>query len=155
MKMLKNSLIVLFTVVVCALGCACASKCCNKPKVFTKDGAKLYQFKAGDSTFVMNPEEGCLLMKWNVKRADGSVRPVLYWDENKVRGDITNVFGGAPIFFPFSGISFADGKANMWKTPRGEVVPVRKFGFIDNGKFEVVKATNNEIVARFIQTEET
>ncbi len=152
MQKLKVILSSLLMASVGVFGVACSQ---SKPKIVEKDGAKLYEFNAGDSTFVMNPEEGCLLMKWDVKRADGSVRHVLYWDENKVRGDITNVFGGAPIFFPFCGISFADGKANMWKTPRGEVVPIRKFGFIDNGKFEVVKATNNEIVARFIQTEET
>ena len=153
MKLLLNSLLI---VSVALFSCACASSTSqNKPKIISKDGAKLYEFNVRDSMFLMNPEEGSLLMKWNVKRKDGSIRPILHWDDNKVRGDITNVWGGAPIFFPFCGISFADGKANMWKTPRGEVVPVRKFGFIDNGKFEVVKASGNEIITRFIQTEET
>ena len=153
--MLKKILVVLYFIALCILTNACTSTSHNEPKIYTKDGAKLYQFKTGNSTFLVNAEEGCLLMKWNILRADGSSRAILHWDENKVRGDITNVLGGAPVFFPFCGISFADGKANMWKTPRGEVCPIRKFGFIDNGKFEVVKATNNELITRFIQTEET
>ena len=126
----------------------------DSPNIISKDGAKLYEFNVGKSRFLMNPEEGALLMSWHVKRADGSERSVIYWPENgPVRGNITTVHGGAPIFFPFSGISFADGKANMWKTPTGQVCPMRKFGFTDNGKFEIVSVSADSIVVKFVHCE--
>ena len=146
---------------ICA-SCACVKNrdsgndCCGapQPKIIENDGARLYVFNAGDSEFVMNPEEGALLMSWKVKRADGSERDVVYWpDKNLVRGRIGTVHGGAPIFFPFSGVSFADGKANMWKTPTGEIRPMRKFGFTDNGKFEIVKVCPREILLKFVHSE--
>ena len=36
--------------------------CAESPRVIQKDGAKLYEFRVGDSEFLMNPEEGALLI---------------------------------------------------------------------------------------------
>lgn len=135
-----------------AFGAGC-SKSGGSPKIIEKDGARLYEFTAGKSKFLANPEEGALLMKWDIARPDGSVRRVLHWDDAKVRGDITNVWGGAPVFFPFCGISFGDGKPNMWKSPRGEVLPMRKFGFADCGKFEIAEVSATSIKMRFLPDE--
>ena len=150
------AILTLFTV----LGVICPSCLSSKdsaqraPEIISKDGAKLYQFNVGPSRFLMNPEEGALLMSWHVKRTDGLERSVIYWPENgPVRGDITTVYGGAPIFFPFAGISFADGKPNMWKTPTGQVCPMRKFGFTDNGRFEIVSVSPSDIVLKFIHSD--
>lgn len=137
----------------CAGKKGCAA-CAESPRIIHKDGAKLYEFRVGDSEFLMNPEEGALLMSWKVRRADGSFREVVYWPKDgPARGNIETVKGGAPIFFPFSGISFAGGKANMWKTPTGEIRPMRKFGFTDNGKFEIVGVCKNEITLKFVHSD--
>ncbi len=123
--------------------------------IVSKDGAKLYEFNVGKSRFLMNPEEGALLLSWDIKKANGEKRSVIYEDKNVVRGAIETIRSGAPIFFPFSGMSFADGKPNQWKSVSGEILPMRKFGFADNGNFEIVSASSDEILMKLIQNDYT
>ncbi len=138
---------------------ACQSEksyvCANSPIITQKDSAELYTFKVGDSTYVMNPKEGALLLSWDIKKSNGENRSVIYAGENVVRGAIETIRSGAPVFFPFSGGSFADGKPNQWKSVSGEVLPMRKFGFADNGNFEIVSVSGDEILMKLIQTDYT
>jgi len=121
--------------------------------IISKDNAKLYEFNVGKSRYLMNAQEGALLMKWSVKNDDGSIREVIHWPEGAVRGTIDTVYGGAPIFFPFSGMSHSGNKPNFWNSSTGEELPMRKFGFSDNGKYEVVSVSPTEITLKFIECE--
>ncbi len=143
----------------CSMFAACQSeKSCVRadlPVISQKDGAELYTFKVGNSTYIMNPREGALLLSWDIKKANGENRSVIYAGENVVRGAIETIRSGAPVFFPFSGMSFADGKPNQWKSVSGEILPMRKFGFADNGNFEIVSVSGDEILMKLIQTDYT
>ncbi len=137
---------------------SCQSKpciCADSPVISKKDGADLYTFCVGDSTYVMNPKEGALLLSWDIKKANGENRSVIYAGENIVRGAIEKIRSGAPVFFPFTGMSFADGKPNQWKSVSGEILPMRKFGFADNGNFEIVSVSGDEILMKLVQNDYT
>ncbi len=155
MKILKNIKYVSALLALVVAGCAGVSQKENaKLNIISKDGAKLYEFNVGQSRFLMNPEEGALLMRWQVKNPNGEVRDVIHWpSEDIVRGNINTVLGGAPVFFPFCGISSADGKVGFWKTPKGDVLPMRKFGFADNGNYKVVSVSPTEIVMQFVESD--
>ncbi len=127
----------------------------DSPVISQKNGAELYSFYVGNSTYVMNPKEGALLLSWDIKKPDGSTRSVVYGEKDVVRGSIETIRSGAPVFFPFTGMSFADGKPNQWKSVSGEILPMRKFGFADNGKFDIVFASGNEILMKLVQNDYT
>ena len=137
--------------------CASAPKA-EMPSIVSKDGAKLYEFRVGNSKYLLNPEEGAQVLTWNYTRPDGSVRKILHWPEGAVRGSFGTtpaVYGGAPVFFPFCGMSHDGAKPNFWKAPDGRSLPMRKFGFVDNGKFEVVSFSNDGILLKFIQNDDS
>ena len=53
------------------------------------------------------------------------------------RGDeFGSVRGGIPVLFPFAGASFAGEKRDFWKTPEGEVRPMKMHGYAKCGRFE-------------------
>ncbi len=126
----------------------------SKPIIEEKNGVKLYKFKVGDSVFVMNPVDGARLMTWDVVPAKGESRSVVYWPKDApVGGNLEKVGGGASILFPFSGSSFVDGKPDIWKTPTGKICPMKKHGFANGGKFEVVACSGDSIDLKFVKDE--
>ena len=145
----------------CALSIFAVSACVSrepsaKLSIVSRDGAKLYEFSVGNSTFLLNPEEGAQVLSWNYKRADGSVRKVIYWPDGVVRGSFgtePSVYGGAPVFFPFCGMSHDGQKPNFWKSPDGKILPMRKFGFSDNGRFEIVSVSDSDILLKFAEND--
>ena len=61
-----------------------------------------------------------------------------------------NTFGGNPIIFPFPSTSFVGRKPDLWRTPRGDVRPMRRHGYAWDGKFEVVEVCENALKMKFI-----
>lgn len=119
-------------------------------------GHKLLKFGIGASSYLINPTDGARLLNWYITLADGSVRDIIYWPENAPLGgsELGDVFGGAPILFPFAGGSWADGREGFWKTPDGSILPMRKHGFANWGKYDTAFLGENEIRLRYMPSSE-
>ena len=120
------------------------------------NGAKLYKWKVGPSSFLANPAEGARLMNWYISMADGMTRDIIYWPENApYTGEkFGEVMGGNPILFPFCGANFAEGRKGFWKSPDGQILPMKMHGYAIDGKFELVQAYDNGFTARFLPSAE-
>ncbi|MBQ6534037.1 MAG: hypothetical protein IJI37_02610 [Opitutales bacterium] len=116
------------------------------------NGAKIYKYSVGPSSYLLNPFEGATLINWNVALADGDVRDVIYWPEDQPLSgaDPMPVLGGMFLMFPFSGGSFVDGKEGSWIAPDGKRRPMRKHGYANSGKFEKVFASDTDIKLRYV-----
>ncbi len=121
------------------------------------NGAKLFKFNVGPSSYLINPTEGARLINWNVSMADGCVRDVIYWPEDApLSGEaLPSVLGGMFIMFPFCGNSFVDGEAGWWIAPDGKKRPMKKHGYVNAGKFEVLYSTDTDIKMRYIPSAES
>lgn len=121
-------------------------------KIERRGNTSLYRFDAGNSTFIMNPFEGARLMTWDIKNADGTSRSVIPWQKPEIvtGKDFPTVHGGIPIIFPFPSTSFVGRTPHIWRTPRGDVRPMARFGYAWGGKFEVAYSSDNEIKLKFI-----
>lgn len=117
-----------------------------------KAGVKLFKFNVGPSSFLVNPQEGARLMNWYVSFADGTQRDVIYWPASAPIGGagFADVRGGMPILFPFAGSSFVNAKPDCWKNPDGEVLPMKKHGYANCGKFEVIASSDRSFSAKFV-----
>lgn len=118
--------------------------------------AELRKWTRGVSTFVANLEEGARLVNWNLRMGDGDVRDVVYWPEGAplAGANFPEARGGNPILFPFAGASFADGNKGFWKTPDGDVLPMKMHGYANDGKFESVSENDYGFTAKFLPSEE-
>ncbi len=126
-------------------------------EIVDANGLKLYKWNIGPSSFLMNPSDGARLMNWYVSMADGAVRDVIFWPENAPLGGegFAEVRGGMPVLFPFCGASFAGGKKDFWKTPEGEVLPMKKHGFAMEGKFDDIHVSDFDFHAKYVSSEES
>ncbi len=97
----------------------------------------LYRFEVGASTYLLS-SKGARLLNWYLSMADGSARDVIYMPDNidLANVDFSKLHGGMPILFPFAGASFVDGESGFWKTPAGDVLPIKKHGYAIDGDFE-------------------
>ncbi len=118
-------------------------------------GHKLLKFVVGPSCYLMNPTDGARLLNWHINLADGSVRDVIYWPENAPLGgeELGSVKGGAPILFPFAGASWVGAQEGYWKSPEGKVLPMRKHGFANWGKYEIDFIDERQIHLRYLPSE--
>lgn len=109
---------------------------------------KLYRVDAGASTYLLCAK-GARIMNWNLSMADGSVRDVIYAPDNVdlASVDFSALHGGMPILFPFAGASFVDGKEGFWKTPSGEILPMRKHGYAIDGDFDIIEMGDTSLKA--------
>ena len=125
-------------------------------KVVKKGNISLYEFEVGASKFLVNPFEGAKLITWDIKNPDGSLRSVIPWMNPDVVGGEASakVSGGNPILFPFPSTSFVGRTPDIWRTPRGDVRPMRRHGYAWNGKFEVAYSSSRELKLRFIPCQE-
>lgn len=116
------------------------------------NGAKLYKWKVGPSSFLANPCEGARLMNWYISMADGMTRDIIYWPENApyTGAKFGEVMGGNPILFPFCGANYANGKKGFWKSPEGEILPMKMHGYAIDGNFELVQSYDNGFISRFL-----
>lgn len=143
---------ILMSWVVASILSSCASGRLSEsgPSIVEKGGAKLYEFNVGNSRFLMNPINGARLMSWDISQR-GEDRSVIYWPKDgPFGGNLEKVMGGAPILFPFSGSSFVDGKEGIWKAPSGKIYPMKKHGFANGGKFEIVSCNSDSILLKFV-----
>jgi len=115
------------------------------------EGAKLYKWNIGASTFLASPLRGARLMNWNLSMADGSVRDVIYWPENAPMGEgFPSVRGGNPILFPFAGRSHLKGEQGKWKTKDERVLDMPQHGFARQSDFELIDTNDFGFTARLI-----
>ncbi len=119
-------------------------------QVVRKGNVSLYKFKVGNSTFLVNPFVGARLLSWDIQQNE-TVRSVIPWNSDKTDGA---VLGGNPILFPFPSTSFVGKQPHLWRTPRGDVRPMRRHGYALNGKFEVAYSSDSELKLRFLPCEE-
>lgn len=119
------------------------------------DGAEILKFKAGASTYLLNPKEGARLVNWNISMADGVVRDIIYWDENAPLSgaDFVSASGGMFPMFPFGGPSYFDGKKGFWKSPDGRVLPMKLHGYAYDGVFETVFSSDFDIRLRLVPSD--
>lgn len=111
---------------------------------------KLYKIEVGASTYLVSAKGACLL-NWYVNFADGSTRDVIYMPDNfdLQTADFTKIRGGMPILFPFAGASWADGEKGFWKTPQGEILPMRMHGYAMDGEFDITEMSDTSLRAVF------
>ena len=135
-----------------AFGRGAAAIFLSDMKIIEKDNAVLYRYRVDNSTFLINPFEGARLLSWDIEDASGKIRSVVPWtDMNALGGEkMYNTFGGNPIIFPFPSTSFVGRKPDLWRTPRGDVRPMRRHGYAWDGKFEVVEVCENALKMKFI-----
>ncbi len=116
---------------------------------------KLYRIEVGASTFLLS-SKGARLLNWYLSMADGSTRDVIYMPDNLdlASADFSKLYGGMPILFPFAGASFVDGKSGYWKTPSGEVLPMRKHGYTSDGDFDITVMSDTSLKAYFKPSQE-
>ncbi len=123
----------------------------KKMEIIKKGNISLYKFQAGTSEFLVNPFEGARLISWDASNGDGSKRSVIYWNSDVYGGSkIAKVHGGNPILFPFPSTSFVGRTPDLWRTPRGDVRPMKRHGYAWNGKFEVAYSSSDELKLKFI-----
>lgn len=115
-------------------------------KVVRKGNVSLYEFKVGNSTYLVNPFVGARLLSWNIE-SNGQVRSVIPWNSDATEGKVN---GGNPILFPFPSSSFVGKTPHVWRTPRGDVRPMQRHGYAWNGKFEVAYSSSTELKLKFI-----
>ncbi len=123
---------------------------------FNIDGVDIYKWKRGASTFTANPENGARLMSWSLNLAGSRPRDVIYWQDGSplVGEEGGDVRGGNPILFPFASSACADGKIGFWKTPQGNVLPMKKHGYAAGGKFEIVNIGDSGFTSKFLPSDE-
>ena len=115
-------------------------------KVVRKGNVSLYEFKVGNSTYLVNPFVGARLLSWNIE-SNGQVRSVIPWNSDATEGKVN---GGNPILFPFPSSSFVGKTPHIWRTPRGDVRPMQRHGYAWSGKFEVAYSSDTELKLKFI-----
>lgn len=107
---------------------------------FEDSGQKLYRFSRGPSAFVANHRvrRAADELVGFARGRRGEGRCVLAGRRAAWRrGDeFGSVRGGIPVLFPFAGASFAGEKRDFWKTPEGEVRPMKMHGYAKCGRFE-------------------
>ena len=115
----------------------------------------LYRIESGSSTYLFS-SKGARLMNWYLSMADGSSRDIIYMPDNLdlSSADFLNLHGGMPVLFPFAGASFVDGKCGFWKTPSGEILPMRKHGYALDGNFDISIMSDISLKAFFKPSEE-
>ena len=102
--------------------------------------SKLYRIEVGASTYLLRAK-GARLLNWYLSMADGSSRDVIHMPDNfdLSSDDFSSLRGGMPVLFPFAGASWFDGKKNFWKTPSGEILPMRMHGYALDGDFDITE----------------
>ena len=115
----------------------------------------LYTITVGASTYIVS-SKGARLLNWFVSMADGSSRDVIYMPANVdiAAADFASLHCGMPVLFPFAGASFVDGKEGFWKTPSGEVLPMRKHGYAIDGDFEISEIGDASLKAVYKPSDE-
>lgn len=92
-------------------------------------------------------------MDWQLTMPSKS-RSVVYWPQIWKTSQIAQIRGGNPILFPFAARSYDRGVENAWRSPDGKRRPMPRHGFARDGRFEVVKATEQAVRCRLCPTEE-
>ena len=118
-------------------------------EIIDYQGAQLYRWKCGPSTFLAKPEQGSRLINWSLEMADQSVRDVIYWPKDADLGNTVKVRGGNQILFPFSGRNFHKGSVGKWKDAKGIVRAIPKDGFTAEGSFDLVKIDESGFTALY------
>ncbi len=118
------------------------------------EGAKIFEWKTGASTYLVDVKKGARLMKWSLNLA-GESRNVIYWPSATPQ-DVSfgEVRGGNPILFPFAGTNFYGGQKEMWKSPDGVLRKLQKHGYARDGEFELLNIDSTGFSARLIQTQD-
>lgn len=110
-------------------------------------------YSIGPSTFLIAPEAGCRLMKWDVKAATGK-RDVLHWPQVSEDQDFAKIRGGNPILFPFCGKVFQNGIEGCWKPDPKRALPMPQHGFARQGNFKVVDKGATYVEAQLVPNAE-
>lgn len=100
---------------------------------------RITRWRVGASTFVVIPERGARLLRWQLARPDGTTREVIHWPERTSLAELPVVRGGNPILFPFCARSFVDGEIFLWRDHAGAVRPMPLHGFARQSAFRVTE----------------
>ncbi|HEY0946672.1 MAG TPA: aldose epimerase [Opitutaceae bacterium] len=119
----------------------------------SRDGGRIVSWTVGRSHFSAAPERGARLLSWDVRRADGTVRPVIYGVRETEAADLARARGGIPVLFPFAGASTSDGRPHTWRAEDGVVRPMPMHGFARQGRFSVEAIASDGFTARFAPDE--
>ena len=119
-------------------------------EILNTGNLKLYRIEVGPSTYLFSAKGACLL-NWYINLADGTTRDVIYMPDNfdLQTADFTKLRGGMPILFPFAGASWAEGEKGFWKTPAGEILPMRMHGYALDGEFDITEMSETSLRAVF------
>ncbi len=111
-------------------------------EIMDNKGEKLYKWKIGASTFLVDIEKGAKLLAWDISIA-GAKRDIIYYEEGSTDG-------GNPILFPFAGTCSIKGEKFKWKTPQGSILDMPQHGFAKNANFEILDLSESGFTAKLI-----
>ncbi len=115
----------------------------------TSQHPAIQSWEVGPSRFRVLPEYGARLMDWRIALPRSAERTVIYWPEDTGSVPLSEVRGGNPILFPFSGRCTHEGSGHRWKTPDGTVRDIPMHGIARQGRFQVVETDGSGFVAEF------
>ena len=116
----------------------------------TPDGHPIMEWRVEASAYRATPSLGARLMSWDLSVA-GNTRSVVYWPQENVNWQKPgSIRGGNPILFPFCGRSFFNGEIGQWKTPEGEICPMKQHGYARDGVFETESCWDKGFQSRYV-----
>lgn len=104
----------------------------------------LITLSSGSSTYLMAPQHGFRLMRWQLK-SQTATRDILYWPDDPEGRAFPSIRGGNPILFPFAGRSFDRGRENFWRSPDGTSLPMPRHGFARQGRFRLIRQEDRHL----------